>query len=282
MALLELHAIEAGFGPTTVLHGVDLAVDEGDFSAMLGLNGAGKSVTMKVAGGQVPARAGKVVFAGEDITALSVEQRVARGMAFVPQGRQLFPQLTVQENLRLGAYLPRRRHRAQSEQRLAGILDRFPRLAERRDQPAGTMSGGEQAMLAVARALMGEPKLLLVDEPSAGLSPLVGSQVFDLLAEVHGSGVAVLLVEQNVPLALKVAAQVNVMQRGRVVYSAPAGHVDQDRLAAELGIGRLLRPASTESSDSRSNGRANGSAARSANGKAATTVRRRRKPAEAG
>jgi branched-chain amino acid transport system ATP-binding protein len=242
MALLEVDGLVAGFGPTTVLHGVDLAVEADELSAVLGLNGAGKSVTMKVVGGLVPARSGRVTFAGEDITGLSVEQRVARGMAFVPQGRQLFPDLSVTENLRLGGYLPRRRDRAASDKVMASVFERFPRLAERRDQAAGTMSGGEQAMLAVARALMGQPKLLLVDEPSAGLSPLVAAQVFDLLDEVHRSGVAVLLVEQNVPLALRVADRVNVMQRGRVVMSSPKERVDHDQLAAELGIGRLLAP----------------------------------------
>lgn len=240
MALLEVTSVKAGFGPTTVLHGVDLAVEPHELTAILGLNGAGKSVTLKVIGGQVPAWEGTVIFDGEDITGLGVEQRVARGMGFVPQGRQLFPDLTVEENLRLGAYLPRRRDRAASERKAAQLLDRFSRLAERRTQAAGTMSGGEQAMLAVARALMSDPKLLLVDEPSAGLAPVIAAQVFELLREVHREGVAVLLVEQNVPLALSVADRVNVMQRGRVSYETAAGTLDHDRLAAELGIGRLL------------------------------------------
>lgn len=240
MALLEVTAVKAGFGPTTVLHGVDLAVEPHELTAILGLNGAGKSVTLKVVGGQVPAWEGSVVFDGEDITGLGVEQRVARGMGFVPQGRQLFPELTVEENLRLGGYLPRRRDRAASERKAGQLLERFPRLAERRTQPAGTMSGGEQAMLAVARALMSDPKLLLVDEPSAGLAPVIATQVFDLLREVHREGVAVLLVEQNVPLALSVADRINVMQRGRVSYETAAAALDHDRLAAELGIGRLL------------------------------------------
>ena len=238
--LLEVSGLVAGFGPTTVLHGVDLAVGTDEAVAILGLNGAGKSVTMKVIGGLVPARTGTVRFDGEDVTALSVEQRVARGMAFVPQGRQLFPDLTVEENLRLGAYLPRRRDRGASDRAMVQLLDRFPRLAERRDQHAGTMSGGEQAMLAVARALMGEPRLLLVDEPSAGLAPIVAEQVVQLLRDVHASGVAVLLVEQNVPLALKSVDRIHVMQRGRVVYESAVSGVDHARLASELGIGRLL------------------------------------------
>jgi branched-chain amino acid transport system ATP-binding protein len=240
--LLQVEGLVAGFGPTTVLHGVDLHVDQDELVCVLGLNGAGKSVTLKVIGGLVPAWKGKVVFDGKDITKLSVEQRVALGMAFVPQGRQLFPELTVSENLRLGGYLPRRRDRAASDAVAAELFERFPRLAERRDQPAGTLSGGEQAMLAVGRALMARPKLLLVDEPSAGLAPIIAAQVVDMLADVARSGVAVFLVEQNVPLALRVAKRAHVMQRGTVVYESEVRTLDQDRLAAELGIGKLLRP----------------------------------------
>jgi branched-chain amino acid transport system ATP-binding protein len=240
--LLEVDGIVAGFGPTTVLHGVSLHVDADELVCVLGLNGAGKSVTLKVIGGQVPAWKGTVRFNGEDVTRLSIEDRVARGMAFVPQGRQLFPELTVTENLRLGGYLPRKRDRAGSDKVAAGVLDRFPRLAERRDQLAGTLSGGERAMLAVGRALMAQPQLMLVDEPSAGLAPIVAAEVVDMLAKVAADGVAVFLVEQNVPLALRVAQRAHVMQRGAVVYEAPVAELDHDRLAAELGIGQLLRP----------------------------------------
>ena len=240
--LLEVEGLESGFGPTKVLHGVDLHVGSDELVCVLGLNGAGKSVTLKVIGGLVPAWSGKVTFNGEDVTSLTVEERVARGMAFVPQGRQLFPELTVAENLRLGAYLPRKRDRAASDKVLAEILERFPRLAERRDQHAGTLSGGEQAMLAVGRALMARPKLLLVDEPSAGLAPIIAAQVVDMLAELPRDGVAVFLVEQNVPLALRVSQRAHVMQKGRVVYHDAVTNLDHDRVAAELGIGQLLRP----------------------------------------
>lgn len=278
MALLEVTSVKAGFGPTTVLHGVDLAVEPHELTAILGLNGAGKSVTLKVIGGQVPAWEGTVIFDGEDITGLGVEQRVARGMGFVPQGRQLFPDLTVEENLRLGAYLPRRRDRAASERKAAQLLDRFPRLAERRTQAAGTMSGGEQAMLAVARALMSDPKLLLVDEPSAGLAPVIATQVFELLREVHREGVAVLLVEQNVPLALSVADRVNVMQRGRVSYETAAGDLDHDRLAAELGIGRLLTRSVKGRAAGDGAGRTNGAKAATASGTRTRTRVRKAAP----
>jgi branched-chain amino acid transport system ATP-binding protein len=239
-ALLSVQGLRAGFGANTVLHGVDFSVAPGEIVTLLGLNGAGKSVTMKVVGGLVPAWAGTVTLAGEDVTRLSVEDRVARGIGHVPQGRQLFPELTVEENLRLGGYLLRRRQRPQYDIALDRLYTQFPRLAERRTQLAGTMSGGEQAMLAVARALVSEPKLLLVDEPSAGLSPAVADVLFALLAEVNAAGLTILLVEQNVRMALRIAGRALVMQRGRVVHAAPVAELDGDVLASHLGIGRLL------------------------------------------
>lgn len=281
-ALLEVTGLRSGFGPTTVLHGVDLAVQEHELSAVLGLNGAGKSVTLKVIGGLVPAWGGRVVFDGEDVTNLTVEQRVARGMAFVPQGRQLFPDLTVTENLRLGAYVTRRRDRGEADRLQRELFDLFPRLAERRDQLAGTMSGGEQAMLAVARALMAQPKLLLVDEPSAGLSPLVAGQVFDLLKEVHASGVAVLLVEQNVALALRIAHTAHVMQRGRVVHESAVASLDHDALARHLGVGRLLGQTLTGARAAATNGAAaNGAASGAATAADDARARRRARRAAA-
>ena len=239
--LLQVSGLRSGFGPTTVLHGVDLHVDAGEVVSLLGLNGAGKSVTMKVIGGLVPAWGGSVLLDGEDLTGLSPEARVERGMAHVPQGRQLFRELTVQENLRLGAYLVRRRNAAAYATLLDRVYDRFPRLAERRDQRAGTLSGGEQAMLAVGRALMSEPKLLLVDEPTAGLAPTVVDVLAKLLAEVNAGGVTMLLIEQHVPFALRVGHRALVMQRGRVVHESPTDSVDTESLARHLGIGRLLK-----------------------------------------
>jgi branched-chain amino acid transport system ATP-binding protein len=244
-ALLEVKGLRAGFGANTVLHGVDFAVEEGEIVTLLGLNGAGKSVTMKVVGGLVPAWSGSVRLAGQDVTAQSVEQRVAQGIGHVPQGRQLFPELTVEENLRLGGYLIRRRQRARYDEVLDRLFTQFPRLAERRQQLAGTMSGGEQAMLAVARALVSEPKLLLVDEPSAGLSPSIADVLFALLAEVNQGGVTILLVEQNVRLALRIAQRALVMQRGRVVHESAVSELDGDVLARHLGIGRLLSASTT-------------------------------------
>ncbi|HVF52570.1 MAG TPA: ABC transporter ATP-binding protein [Actinomycetota bacterium] len=238
--LLELDNVRAGFGANTVLHGCSYHVDEGEIAAVLGLNGAGKSVSLKVAAGLIPAWSGKIVFAGEDATSMSVEERVARGMGHVPQGRQVFADLTVEENLRLGAYVLRRRDRSRYPGALEHAFDRFPLLAERRSQLAGTMSGGQQAMLAVARALMSEPKLLVVDEPSAGLAPVAVQELFDTLVAVHASGVTILMVEQNVTLSLKIAHRVHIMQRGQIVYEGSVDELDNEKVAGYLGIGRLL------------------------------------------
>ena len=238
--LLELSDVRAGFGTNTVLHGVSLRVHEGEMVGVFGLNGAGKSVTMKVIAGIVPAWSGTVRFLGDDITNLTAEQRVSRGMGHVPQGRQVFPELTVEQNLRLGAYPLRRRDKSRYQGVLDGVLDRFPILAERRKQMAGTMSGGQQASLAVARALMSEPKLVLVDEASAGLAPIVVEELLQTLRDVNRSGVTVLMVEQNVAFGLETVERAYIMQRGRCVYDAAVGEIDSERVASELGIGRLL------------------------------------------
>jgi branched-chain amino acid transport system ATP-binding protein len=239
--VLTIAGLRAGFGPTTVLHGVDLEVGSGEVAALLGLNGAGKSVTLRVAAGLVPAWSGTVRLLDEDVTTVAAEARVGRGMAHVTQGRHVFPDLSVEENLRLGAYTLRRRDRRRYPGVLESVLERFPRLAERRRQLAGTMSGGEQAMLAVGRALMADPSVILVDEPSAGLAPAAADTLVDTLRNVHASGVSMLLVEQNVTFALELADTVHVMRQGSVVHSAPRGRLDQERLTAELGIGQLLK-----------------------------------------
>ncbi len=238
--LLEVNGLRTGFGPHAVLHGVDLEVAEGEIVAVLGLNGAGKSVTMRTIAGIQPAWDGTIVLDGQDLTPLSVERRVGAGLGHVTQSRQVFPELTVEENLRLGGYLLRRHGRDRYERSLARLFDRFPRLAERRRQTAGTMSGGEQAMLAVARALVSEPKLLLVDEPSAGLAPAIVDELYGLLRQVNADGLTILLVEQNVSFALEVADTVHVMQRGTVVHSSPVATLEREALVGHLGIGRLL------------------------------------------
>jgi branched-chain amino acid transport system ATP-binding protein len=238
--LLETEGVVAGFGATTVLHGINLQVHPGEVAGVFGLNGAGKSVTMKVLAGIVPVRQGVIRYRGDDITNVSPEERVARGMAHVPQGRQVFAGLTVEQNLRLGAYTLRRRDRSRYDSVLSSVYERFPLLAERRSQPAGTMSGGQQAALAVARALMSEPTLILVDEPSAGLSPMAVQDLFRTLRAVADTGVTMVLVEQNVAFGLQVVDSVNVLQVGRVVHRGAVDGIDQDTLAGYLGIGRLL------------------------------------------
>ncbi len=238
--VLQLVDITAGFGATTVLHGISFEVPQGSIAGIFGLNGAGKSVTMKVIGGVVPARSGQVLLDGVDVTGLSPEKRVGLGMAHVPQGRQVFPALTVEENLRLGAYTLRRKDKKRYGPALDSVYDRFPILRTRRTQLAGTMSGGQQASLAVARALVNEPSLVLVDEPSAGLSPVAQLELREVLEVVKGTGVTMVLVEQNVAFGLSLVDTAHLLQTGTVVHSAPVGELDSSTLATHLGIGKVL------------------------------------------
>lgn len=238
--VLSVEALTAGFGSSQVLHGVTFSVRKGEIVGIFGLNGAGKSVTLRSVAGLVPAWSGGITFDGTDITRMQAEQRVALGMGHVPQGRQVFPALSVEENLRLGAYTSRRKDRAGYPARLERVLAQFPILAERRRQLAGTLSGGQQASLAVARALINEPKLVLVDEPSAGLAPSVIGELFDVLSAVAESGVTMVLVEQNVTFGLRLAGTVCLMQSGRVLHCGPVAELDQEMLARQLGIGRML------------------------------------------
>lgn len=243
--MLEASGLVAGFGSHTVLHGVDLSVNEGEFAGVFGLNGAGKSVTLKVLAGLVPAWEGSVTFRGNDITNLAAEERVEAGIGHVPQGRNVFANLTVEENLRLGAYTSRRRKNGRYGAMLDSMYDRFPVLAERRTQLAGTLSGGQQASLAVARALINEPTLIFVDEASAGLAPIVASELLKTLRDVAASGVTMLMVEQNVAFGLQIVDRAHVMQTGRVVYAGPVATLDRNRLANYLGIGRMLSASRT-------------------------------------
>lgn len=238
--LLSVSGVRAGFGAQTIIHGVSLAVPQGQVTGIFGLNGAGKSVLLKVIAGLVPAWSGHVELAGSDITGLQPETRVARGMAHVPQGRQVFPSLSVEQNLRVGAYTLRRRDRGAYAGRLERVYETFPRLAERRRQAAGTMSGGEQAMLAVGRALVNDPAIILIDEPSAGLSPAVVEDLLETLLRIRTDGLTMLLVEQNVRFGLQLADQACLLQKGRIVYAGQTSSLDQQRLAGYLGVGRLL------------------------------------------
>jgi branched-chain amino acid transport system ATP-binding protein len=210
LSLLEAHGVHGGYGGVDVLHGVDLAVDEGRIVVVIGPNGAGKSTAMKAIFGLVWVRAGRVSFAGEDITNARPDQLVPKGMSYVPQERNVFPSLTVQENLDMGAYIRDDDYSAELEQ----VFEIFPLLQERRRQPAGQMSGGERQMVAIGRALMVRPRLLLLDEPTAGLSPRFVDLIFERILAINALGIGVLMVEQNAKKALGFAHRGYVLVTG--------------------------------------------------------------------
>ncbi len=214
--MLEVRGLEAGYGKVHVLWGIDLHVGDGEFVALIGANGAGKTTLLRTISGLIHPAEGEVRFRGVEITRWKPSEVVALGIAHVPEGRELFPLMTVEENLELGA-LPRPAARARMRQTLDDVYRMFPRLSERRSQLAGTLSGGEQQMVAIARALMSLPAFLLVDEPSHGLSPRMVRTVFQALREIHARRVSVLLVEQNVVQSLRMADRAYVMENGRVV-----------------------------------------------------------------
>jgi branched-chain amino acid transport system ATP-binding protein len=222
---LRVEALEAGYGKAQVLFGVDLEVVENELVALLGANGAGKTTLLRAISGLVRPWSGRVLLEGQDLGGLSPAKRARMGLGHVPEGRQLFPLMTVEENLRLGAAFLAPGREREGYERIYGL---FPRLAERRRQLAGTLSGGEQQMLAIGRALMGFPKILLVDEPSLGLSPRLAEEVLLALKAVAGEGVGVLLVEQNVALTLDVAERGYVLEHGKVVLEGPASALAQD------------------------------------------------------
>jgi len=222
---LEVQALETGYGKAQVLFGVDLEVEAGELVALLGANGAGKTTLLRALSGLLRPWKGSVLLGGKDLRGLSPARRARLGLGHVPEGRQLFPLMTVEENLRLGAAFLAPGREKEGYERVYAL---FPRLAERRRQLAGTLSGGEQQMLAIGRALMGFPRILLVDEPSLGLSPRLAEEVLLALKEVARGGVGVLLVEQNVALSLEVAERGYVLEHGRVVLEGPAQALAQD------------------------------------------------------
>jgi branched-chain amino acid transport system ATP-binding protein len=219
MSLLEVEALKAGYGPVEVLRGVDLVVGDREVVVVLGANGAGKTTMMRAVSGMLP-RAGRVAFAGEEITGASADEIVRRGVAHVPQGRGTFVDLTVEDNLRVGAYV---RRGGDVDADIDRWFEVFPRLRERRTQRAGSLSGGEQQMLAIARALMSRPKLLLCDEPSLGLAPIVVQELFRVLDRLNEEdGIAILLVEQNANLAFDIADRVYLLETGSIVATGDA------------------------------------------------------------
>jgi len=223
--LLEVHDIHAHYGSIEALKGVSLDVDEGEVVSLIGSNGAGKSTTLRSICGLTPATAGTVRFGGEDITRLPAHEIVDRGIAVSPEGRHVFPRMTVRENLELGAY---RRGSEKLDADLERVYGLFPRLQERERQKAGTMSGGEQQMLAIGRALMAQPKLLLLDEPSMGIAPILVQRIYETIAEINRSGVAILLVEQNANYALGTAGRGYVLETGRIVLSGDSEQLRSD------------------------------------------------------
>ena len=237
MALLEVSGLSVQYGRVTALNDVSLTLREGEIVTVLGANGAGKSTLLRAILGTVPARSGGIAFAGADVTRHAPHARIASGMVLVPEGRRILISLTVEENLLLGAHM--RRDTAVIRREVDAIYDRFPNLADRRHMAASCLSGGEQQMLAIGRAMMARPQLIMLDEPSLGLSPLFVSKLFSLIRELNGEGLSVLLVEQNTGKALSVAHGATVLELGRVIMSGDPKTLAADpRLqAAYLGEG---------------------------------------------
>ena len=220
MAMLEVKDLSVYYGVIQALKGISFEVEEGDVIALIGANGAGKTTTLHALTGLIPVKSGSIVFEGKDITKVPGYKLVSMGIAHVPEGRRVFAQLTVLQNLKMGAYT--RNNKQESEETIQKIYKRFPRLEERKNQLAGTLSGGEQQMLAMGRALMSHPRLLVMDEPSMGLSPLYVNEIFEIIKEISAEGTTVLLVEQNAKKALSIANKAYVLETGKIVLRGDA------------------------------------------------------------
>ena len=226
MAMLEIKDIEVYYGVIQAIKGISFEVNEGEVIALIGANGAGKTTILHTITGLLSPKKGTVIFEGKDITKVPAHKIVSLGMAHVPEGRRVFAELTVYQNLRMGAYT--RKDKAEIEQTLEMVYKRFPRLEERKNQLAGTLSGGEQQMLAMGRALMSHPKIIVMDEPSMGLSPILVNQIFEIIEEVSKSGTTVLLVEQNAKKALAIADRAYVLETGKIVLEGDAKKLMND------------------------------------------------------
>ncbi|WP_434096131.1 ABC transporter ATP-binding protein [Streptosporangium roseum] len=233
--MLEIHGLDVHYGGVHALRGLSLTIAPGEIVALLGNNGAGKTTTLSAVSGLVRSTAGKVVFDGRDITRDRAHKIAERGLVHVPEGRRVFSTLTVHENLQLGGYLVR--DQAEIRKRIERVYELLPRLAERRAQQGGTLSGGEQQMLAIGRALVTGPRLLLLDEPSMGLAPLVVASVMELIAGINAEGTSVLLVEQNATAALKIAHRGYVIENGECVLDGPAADLREDARVVEAYLG---------------------------------------------
>ena len=234
--LLEVRELSVAYGKVEAVHNVSLSMQEGSIVTVIGPNGAGKTTLLGAVMGLLPSR-GAVSYQGEPVERLTVEQRVGRGLILVPERRELFAGMSVADNLALGAFARRRHGDAEAKRSLAEVSERFPRLAQRRSQMAGTLSGGERQMLALGRALMGKPKLLMLDEPSLGLAPLIVREIFSIVAELRAGGVSILLVEQNARAALKVADYGYVLETGDLAVHGPSAELESDPKVAATSIG---------------------------------------------
>jgi branched-chain amino acid transport system ATP-binding protein len=235
--LLSADNLELSYGELSVCRGISLTIDAGEIVALIGANGAGKSTTLRAIAGQLMPRTGTISFRGRDITRLPAHERSALGIALVPEGRRVFPFLTARENLELGGF-KNRRDAAKVRRMIDGIFDMFPRLRDRADQNAGTLSGGEQQMLALGRAMMSEPTLLCLDEPSLGLAPLVVRDIFRTIRTINQAGTSVLLVEQNARYAFDTASRGYVLQTGNITVSGACAELARDARVREAYLGR--------------------------------------------
>ncbi|MEV0431112.1 ABC transporter ATP-binding protein [Micromonospora sp. NPDC050495] len=233
--LLEIKDVTLLYGRIQALHGISLTVNEGEVVALIGANGAGKTTTMRAISGLRPVASGSIVFDGTDVTRMRADLRVVRGIGQAPEGRGVFPGMSVLENLEMGAYT--RRDRSGIAEDMKMVMDLFPRLAERRKQPGGTLSGGEQQMLAVGRALMARPRLLLLDEPSMGLAPMLIQQIFEIITRINEQGTTILLVEQNAQQALSRAHRGYVLETGRIVKEGTGRDLLHDPAVKEAYLG---------------------------------------------
>lgn len=235
MAMLEIKDLEVCYGVIRAIKGVSFEVNQGEVIALIGANGAGKTTILHTITGLIPAEKGSILFAGKELTKTPAHKIVSMGMAHVPEGRRVFAQLSVLENLKLGAYT--RKNKTEIEESLQMVYDRFPRLEERKNQVAGTLSGGEQQMLAMGRALMSKPRIILMDEPSMGLSPLLVSEIFDIIKVISEGGTTVLLVEQNAKKALSIADRAYVLETGNITLSGKASDLMNDDSVKKAYLG---------------------------------------------
>jgi branched-chain amino acid transport system ATP-binding protein len=237
MALLEVENLEVFYGRIQAIKGISFSVNQGEIVTLIGANGAGKTTTMKTMSGVRPVAVGSITFDGQDITKMPPHKRVELGIGQAPEGRGVFPGMTVRENLDMGMYLRKDRKSAAAAEDLERVLTLFPRLRERINQAGGSMSGGEQQMLAIGRALMGKPRLLLLDEPSMGLAPMLINQIFRIIQEINAAGVTVLLVEQNAAKALKIANRAYVLETGEIVKTGPGSDLLTDPSVRDAYLG---------------------------------------------